>query len=172
MKHELYKKFYERNMNFLNSRSVAKKVLPFLDKLLTGAFFVGYTILLGYAITVKKVSAVDTLPLFFAPIFGLLVVSVLQLAIDRPRPYSEQGANIAPLEKKDKQGHSFPSRHLACAAVIATTCLPYLMPLGIFLYFLTILLSYTRYSLGLHYPTDLIAGNLVGILCGLTVFLV
>lgn len=158
-------------MNFLNTRSVAKKLLPLLDKILTGAFFVGYAILLGYAI-IKKISAVDMLPIFFAPLFGLLAVSVLQLMIDRPRPYSEEGANITPLEKKDKQGYSFPSRHLACAAVIATTCLPYLMPLGIFLYFLSILLSYTRYSLGLHYPTDLIAGNLVGILCGLTVFLV
>lgn len=170
MKHNLYKKLYEKNLAFLDSRSYAKKLLPTIDKALTGAFFVAYGALCIYAI-IKKTSAVDMLPIFFTPMLGLLVVSVLQLMVDRPRPYNEQGANITPLVKKDKQGHSFPSRHLACACVIATTCLPYLMPLGIFLYFLVALLIYTRFSLGLHYPSDLFAGGAIGVVCGFAAFL-
>ena len=170
MKHDFYKKIYEGNANFLSSRSFAKKALPIIDKILTGGFFVAYGVLCLYAIT-KKTGAVDMLPIFFAPMLGLLVVSALQLLIDKPRPYSENGAGITPLVKKNKEGHSFPSRHIACACVIATTCLPYLMPLGIFLYFLSVLLIYTRFSLGLHYLSDLFAGGILGVLCGLSVFL-
>jgi membrane-associated phospholipid phosphatase len=144
--------------------------MPIIDKILTGVFFAAYGVLCIHAI-IKKIGAVDMLPIFFAPMLGLLVVSTLQLLIDRPRPYSEKGAGITPLIKKNKDGHSFPSRHIACACVIATTCLPYLMPLGIFLYFLTVLLIYTRFSLGLHYPSDLFAGGILGVLCGLSVFL-
>lgn len=170
MKYDLYKKLYEKNATFLNSRSLAKKALPLLDKVLTAICFVAYAILCIFAI-VKKFKAVDMLPIFFAPMLGLLTASVLRLFLDRPRPYSEQGAGITPLATKKKSGSSFPSRHLACATVIATTCLPYVAPLGIFLYFTALLLAYIRFALGWHYPTDLLAGVVVGVLCGAFAFL-
>ncbi len=170
MKYDFYKKLYEKNAAFLDSRNVAKKALPIFDKLLTASFFVAYAILCIFVI-VTEVSAVQTLPVFFAPLLGLLVASILQLFVDRPRPYSEQGAGITPLVEKKTQGLSFPSRHLTCATVIATACLPYIAPLGIFLYFLSVLLLYTRFSLGLHYPADLLAGGVLGCVCGAFVFL-
>ena len=165
-----YSAFYEKNAAYFRARPNLKKGLLFFDRFLTLGFVLGYTTFVLGAIALEY-PAEDLVKIFFAPALCLLLVSLLRLAIYRPRPYSENGANIEPLyRKKGSTGHSFPSRHIACAFVIAFTLLPYSMGAGICLTVFGLLLIYARFALGWHYPTDLLGGAILGTLCGMIAF--
>ena len=166
-----YKTLYEKNAAFYQARPFLQNALQTVSHVITGLCGVAYCILLYFAFTTPY--AVSTLiPLLSAPALCFVIVTVLRLAIFRPRPYAENGANIIPLsKKKDGENHSFPSRHVACAFVIATVFLPLIPWAGISLLLLSTVLAYVRFSLGLHYPTDLLAGAIIGILCGLWILI-
>ena len=165
-----YSALYEKNAAFYNARPLLKKGLFFLNLVLTLAFFVGYGAFVLCAIALEY-PAEDLTRILGAPALCLFLVSLLRLAIYRPRPYSENGADIIPLyPKKGSLEHSFPSRHVACALVIAITFLPYSVGAGICSIALGFLLSYVRFALGVHYPTDLLGGAILGTLCGMLTF--
>ena len=98
---------------------------------------------------------------------ALLIVSVLQLAIDRPRPYDIDGAGIVPLKNKERDRTSFPSRHLTCAAAITAVFFPYLPAISALLFLLSLGLGYARFAIGWHYPSDLFAGFMLGLAIGM-----
>jgi membrane-associated phospholipid phosphatase len=91
-----------------------------------------------------------------------IVANVLKYAIDLPRPYE-----IYPFIKKLSVGGSpsFPSGHTADAFAFATAaCLVYrkwvvLIPCLIW----ASVVGYTRMSLGVHFPSDVLGGAIVGI---------
>ena len=167
MKFDLYKKIYEKNAAFIKSRPLLKKALPLLDNTLTTFFFLAYATLCFYAL-IKKFGANDLMWLIFPPLLCLLIVSVLRIAVERPRPYTENGANITPfIEKKKSENRSFPSRHIASATVIAGTFLPFFPGIAALLYFFALVLAYVRFAAGLHYISDLAAGGAIGLCIGL-----
>jgi len=166
-----YKAFYEKNVAFYNARPLAKRALPLLNQMLSWFFVAAYALLWVYALFIKKFGVKDQLCILFVPALGLLIVSVLRLAIEKPRPYDEDGDNITPLvKKKNANKKSFPSRHIACAMLISMTFMAYSLGIGIPLFLFALALAYIRFALGLHYPSDLIAGGAVGILVGLLAF--
>ena len=161
-----YVNLYNKNAEFYSARPTAKKVLCWLNALLP-YFFVGvYVYLFVYGATDGAFTPTDFVKVFCAPALALMLVTVLRLAIDRPRPYTEEGAGIVPLQKKEGDKNSFPSRHLTCAAVIAAVCLPYLPMVAATLFLFSFALGYTRFALGWHYPSDLFAGFLLGLIIG------
>lgn len=161
-----YSDLYEKNAAYFRARPHLKKGLFFCDRLLTLGFFLAYGAFVLCAIALEY-PAEDLIKILFAPALCLFLVSLLRLAIFRPRPYSEKGANIQPLySKKGSFEHSFPSRHVACAFVIAITFLPYSIGAGICSIAFGSLLAYVRLALGWHYPTDLLGGAVLGSLCG------
>lgn len=167
-----YKKMYEKHTAFLQNRPALIKAYLALNIALTLAFFGAYVGLIAYVVF-AKLGYSNVIRVLALPALCLFVVFVLRLAVDRPRPYSEKGAQITPLlVKKHKDGQSFPSRHTACAFVLATVALPYLPWLGAILFLFGCALAYIRFALGVHYPSDLIAGALVGLVCGILVFII
>ncbi|BAS25923.1 phosphatase PAP2 family protein [Limnochorda pilosa] len=94
-----------------------------------------------------------------------LLVQVLKRVIQRDRPYLViEGSRgiVAPLAD-----HSFPSGHTTAAvsmAVVLSAAQPLLTPL---LGALAALVGFSRTYLGHHYPTDVLAGALIGILFGI-----
>ena len=148
------------------------KNLKLLNTALTWLFAVAYAGLWLYAVKSDKLAVQALVSLFFAPALALILVSAIRLGADRPRPYSQKGAAITPLVARgDRDGDSFPSRHIACAAAITTAFLSVLPVLGGFLLVCTFALAYIRFAIGVHYPSDLAAGIVLGVLCGITVFI-
>lgn len=167
-----YKKIYEKHAEFYNARPWAKKTLLFADKSLTALFGGAYLGLWTYGVCENAFTLRQYALLFAVPVLALLLVSILRLAIRRPRPYAQKGADITPLKIRDgAENTSFPSRHLACSCVIATVFFAYYPPIAFLLLALSILLGYTRFALGLHYPSDLLVGGGLGVVCGLLIFL-
>ncbi|MCC6177775.1 MAG: phosphatase PAP2 family protein [Chloroflexi bacterium] len=64
---------------------------------------------------------------------------------------------------------SFPSRHVACAAVMATVALPAAPVVGNAMAALGAVLAVSRVYAGLHYPSDVLAGAALGTVVGLLV---
>ena len=166
-----YKTLYEKNAAFFNAAPMRKRLLRYADFILAFFFLLAYVMLIGHAAQ-SKMPTTDFVAILFVPLLGIVLATVLQLAIERYRPYAPQGAAIQPLYKKSgSDKRSFPSRHLTCAFVIATVCLPHIPVLSAVLYLFGLLLGYVRFSLGWHYPSDLFGGAAIGAVCGCLVFL-
>ena len=121
-----YVALYNKNAAFYNAHPTAKRALKLGNILLTWLFFACYGILWLYALFVESFATRDLVKILFVPLLTLLAVSVLRLTISRARPYTAEGAGITPLvEKRKADCKSFPSRHLACATVIAMSFLPF-----------------------------------------------
>jgi membrane-associated phospholipid phosphatase len=100
--------------------------------------------------------------------FSTLVSSGLKRLVDRPRPYLKHPDDI---KQRDRPGgrFSFPSGHTTTAFAIATTLSlshqKWYVLAPSFLY--ASFVGYTRLRLGMHYPSDVLAGILIGVGSGL-----
>ena len=95
-----------------------------------------------------------------AGLLGLLIYKALKARTSRPRPYQVHSAITAAAQALDK--FSFPSGHTLHAvgfSVVASTYYPALAPL---LAPLALLIALSRPVLGLHYPSDVLAGAAIG----------
>jgi undecaprenyl-diphosphatase len=97
-----------------------------------------------------------------------LLSTALKLLTDRPRPFV---AN----RDQDPLVHtrldvSFPSGH-AAISFAAATVLAHYVPRSVapLLFVLAALIAWSRVYVGVHYPTDVLAGALLGTAVGLTV---
>ena len=161
-----YAKFYNGFALFLRPRKRLTLALRIFSKISTLLFIGAYGAFIAYAI-LCKFAPLTLVRVLLAPALCLFLVTVLRYVINRPRPYHERGAGIIPLVEKNTQDKSFPSRHTASAFVIALTILPYALWAGIPLLVLASLVGFVRFALGVHYPSDILAGAGLGILCAL-----
>ena len=165
-----YLTLYYKNTKFLELHPSLKRFVLLFNACVPHLFGVSYILLWLYGAFEAEFGAIDFLKIACAPAFTLMLVSVLRLAIEKDRPYTEMGAGITPLKEKKEGGSSFPSRHLACAAVISMAFLPYLPIVGALLFLCAVGLGYTRFALGWHYPSDLFVGFAIGFVIGIVPF--
>ncbi|OUY10096.1 phosphatidylglycerophosphatase [Acinetobacter indicus] len=91
---------------------------------------------------------------------GTGIYKLLKSKTVRPRPY--QVHQVIRLGERPLDHFSFPSGH-TLHAVMITTVLGYIQPLLLVLMLpFTILVSLSRMVLGLHYPSDVAVGALIG----------
>jgi undecaprenyl-diphosphatase len=91
---------------------------------------------------------------------GLAVYKLLKNRLVRERPYvwhPEIGCGAPPLDR-----FSFPSGHTLHAVCFSTIALASLPELAWLLLPFTVLVAASRVVLGLHYPTDVLAGAAIG----------
>ncbi len=146
------------------TRGVNAPALNIANKFLTILFYVSYPVLL--LINLKNP---DLWKLFLVPAVSFIILSLGRHFINEPRPYETW--HIDPLIRKNKKGSSMPSRHIFSSAVIAMSWL-YVYPLiGIVFLIAAGISSWIRVVGGVHYPKDVIAGYVIGILSGLFLWL-
>jgi len=102
--------------------------------------------------------------LLFALFLDVCIVYALKLGVNRVRPVTEYDIDALITTYRTS---SFPSGHTAqwfCAAtVIAVFC----KPAAPFMFTFATLVAITRMYLFAHYPTDVLAGAIIGIACAL-----
>ena len=96
-----------------------------------------------------------------AAALALAVNQVIAHVWERPRPYSTHGA-ADHLLAAPSVDPSFPSDHAAAAVAIAFGVLAYSRRVGIAYLIVGTLIGLSRIALGMHYPSDVIAGAVVG----------
>lgn len=98
-----------------------------------------------------------------AALLALGINQLIGLAWFRPRPFAAHPVNLLIRHANDT---SFPSDHAAGGFALATTLLiardRWARRIGWLLLVLTVLLAFARVYTGLHYPSDVIAGGLIG----------
>ncbi len=94
----------------------------------------------------------------------IVVVEAIRFLWPRERPFVAQ--DITPLIEHSASS-SFPSGHAALFFALATIVYLHNKALGIFFLGASLLISLSRVAAGLHWFSDVVAGALFGIFCGL-----
>jgi undecaprenyl-diphosphatase len=128
-----------------------------ISRLGDGVFW--YLLLLALALSGPR-GGVIAAQMALAGIVGTVLYRQLKHRLVRERPFISHASiclGAAPLDR-----YSFPSGHTlhaVCFTVIATAHVP---ELALILVPFTLLIAASRVVLGLHYPTDVLAGALIG----------
>ena len=107
--------------------------------------------------------------LIFSVLTSVIITNILKYSIDRPRPF----VTYSFIEKVTAGGSpSFPSGHTSDAFVLAMA-LSLAFPkywLIILSFIWAFLMGYSRMSLGVHYPADVLSGASIGIISAVVVY--
>ena len=104
------------------------------------------------------------LTLIFSLIISAVVCSgIIKPLVGRVRPYA--ALNI-PLIINAMNDYSFPSGHTSAAFAAATAVFIYNKKAGAAFYVFAAFMAFSRLYLSVHYPTDILAGAAIGVMCG------
>lgn len=105
------------------------------------------------------------LQIFSAAILArLIIVEIIRYLFARVRPFVF--LNFQPLFQYDPNKFSFPSGHAAFYFALSTIIYFYNKKAGLFFYLASFLISISRVFSGVHWPSDILAGAIVGIFSG------
>lgn len=96
----------------------------------------------------------------FADVLADLLAGAGKVIVHRHRPFETQ---IGP----PSNTHSFPSGHSATSFACATVLAVYAPRWRVTFFLLATLIAFSRVYNGMHYPTDVLAGALLGVLTAL-----
>jgi len=143
-----------------------------LDSL--GVFFAKYfeyalilSLLLLLIIEFKKYLKPVILAFISAVISRFVVVNIIRWIWFRPRPFIDNSVNFL-IDYPNKA--SFPSGHAAFYFALSTVIYLYNKKIGIIFFIASFLICLARVFVGIHWPLDILAGIVVGILSGFIVY--
>jgi undecaprenyl-diphosphatase len=119
-----------------------------------------YALMLAVLLREPREAALPVLHMVFVGVVCTVAYKMLKTRTLRPRPYQllrQVEAGAAPLD-----AFSFPSGHTLHAVAFTLVALEYWPGLAPLLVPFTLLTAASRVALGLHYPSDVLAGAAVG----------
>ena len=152
---------YKSIVGFFKRNKPCNIVLKLCYNFLPFIMFVSYGILIVFMFFSDiKIFARITL----SPLTVFAIVTFFRKIFNRPRPY-EKFATTS-VFGKNKKGESMPSRHTACAFIIAMAFMYVSIPLGITYLIISALIMISRVLAGVHFISDVIAGMAISLLYG------
>ncbi len=119
-----------------------------------------YAMLLIMPILAGSIGLTASLSMTFGALIGLLIYKALKAVLVRERPFISHpdiDCLTAPLDR-----YSFPSGHTLHAVFFAVVASAWFPVLGPALFLFAAMTALSRPILGLHYPTDVLVGGLIG----------
>ncbi|MEP6609089.1 MAG: phosphatase PAP2 family protein [Burkholderiaceae bacterium] len=144
------------------------KALVVVSKLGDGFFW--YVLIAGLALLGGTHGRDVAAQMVLAGLLNLPLYFGLKHSIGRPRPYVACPDIRACVRALDK--FSFPSGHTLHAVAFAVVFTWHFLMVGAALLPLVVLIALSRVALGLHYPSDVAAGAVIGAIVGLSVVLI
>ena len=144
-----------------NRLSLRRGVRPFfsmVSRLGDGVFW--YCLMLFLPLLFGSDALLVSLKMSLAGVIGLLIYKWIKLLTERARPFTVSSTialGTAPLDQ-----YSFPSGHTLHAVSFSLIAIHYYPMLGWLLIPMAFLIALSRVVLGLHYPTDVLAGAVIG----------
>jgi len=136
-----------------------RRLFRLVSRLGDGLFW--YAVMLGIVLGHGSTGILPTLHMALVGMAGAMLYKWLKQKTLRPRPY-EVHQDIwltgIPLDR-----FSFPSGHTLHAVAFTTVALVYYPALASLLVPFAVLVGMSRIVLGLHYPSDVLAGALLGL---------
>lgn len=95
-----------------------------------------------------------------------IIITVITVAVIKkiwfiPRPFSDKEVNLLIEHRQDS---TFPSKHAAVAFAVAFGIFLRKKKLGVWLLLLALGIALSRVMVGVHYPVDVFAGALIGMI--------
>lgn len=129
-----------------------------VSRLGDGVFW--YALMLGLLLVQGEAAYAVVLQMLLAGGSGTLIYKAIKGKTLRPRPFEVHqwiSIGIAPLDR-----FSFPSGHTLHAVAFSVVAVSYLPVLAWLLVPFACLVGASRVVLGLHYPSDVVAGAMIG----------
>jgi len=140
-----------------------------ISRLGDGVFW--YGLMVGILIIKGSEGFFPVIHMLLAGLVGTLLYKWLKGKTLRPRPYEvhqDVWLTGKPLDK-----FSFPSGHTLHAVVFSLVVLSYYPDIAYIIVPFTVMVGLSRVVLGLHYPSDVLAGALIGcIIAGISFLLI
>jgi undecaprenyl-diphosphatase len=147
----------------LNGKRLVSVVMPWISHSGNGYYYPAIP-LIFYFIEPRNAGAFF-LSALLAFALELPLYKLLKQRIKRHRPCEVVSGVHQRISPSDQ--FSFPSGHTAAAFVVATLISYFFPTLLVPVYCWALLVGISRIYLGVHYPTDILAGLAIGILCAL-----
>ena len=163
------KETYEKITGTLRNRAALAKGINLANKILTYIIFISYPCLLVYLFVQSRETLLKAV---LVPGVSFVVLSVFRRIVNSPRPYEVFG--VPSVIPKKTKGKSFPSRHVFSVVIIGMTflaCFPYKWA-AVFILAVGAAMGVIRVVSGVHFPKDVIAGALFGVISGIIGFYV
>ncbi len=141
-------------------RRLIKRIFVVVSRLGDGIFW--YALMISLPLWYGMDALHVSMHMGFVALAGLALYKYLKSHLVRQRPYIQHGGitlGTAPLDL-----YSFPSGHTLHAVAFTVVALIYYPQLAWLLAPFTVLVALSRVILGLHYPSDVMAGALIGAL--------
>jgi len=130
-------------------------------------YFLWLCLFIFLVINVKKHWRVVIMAITTAVISRFVIAEIIRWIWFRPRPFV--ALNFIPLINQSPAEAAFPSAHASFYFALSTIIYLYNKKLGIFFLTSTFLITVARVFVGVHWPLDIVAGAIIGIILGLVI---
>ncbi len=137
--------------------------ITYLGSLTFSVFFCLFALLIP-SYTIKFLGIRTAVSLIIASI----AAQIIKITVNRVRPFLL--INNLNIKKIGIDSYSFPSGHTTAAFCIAIMCSLYFPELAPIFILFACVVGISRMYLGVHYPTDVLVGMLLGTICSILVF--
>jgi undecaprenyl-diphosphatase len=145
-------------MHGASTREWVVRVLDAVSRV--GDGWIWFAIIVCLPIAAGPVGTSASVRMIAVGIVNLVVYKIIKRWIARPRPYRTCPGIRACSRSLDE--FSFPSGHTLHSVAFSLILTVYYPMSALFVWPLTILIALSRIVLGLHYPSDVLVGGLIG----------